>query len=157
LLFLHFFKITNVFFSAVSGSACESDLTLHNLVVLLDLFQRSVKLIELLLCLKHTLKLLICFFFLSFVLSLKDLMLAFSLNAIALHNIVIVMSSFEGGLHLRQLVLNTIELDTCLFTCLAYLSDFLFLLTKLQIDALVLVSKLLSQSVLETCHQGLKK
>ena len=156
LLFLYFFKISNVFFSTVSGAACESNLTLHDLIVLLDLLQSAVKLIKLLLCLQHTLELLICFFFFSFILSLQYLMLAFSLDTIALNNIVIVVGALEGGLHFCQLMLHPIELNTCLFTCLAHFPNFLFLLTKLQIDAFVLVGKLLGQGVLEARHQGLK-
>jgi hypothetical protein len=116
LLFLYFFKISNVFFRTVSSAACESDFTLHDLVVLLDLLQSAVQLIQLLLCLEHTFELLVRFFFFSFVLSLQDLMLAFSFNSIALHNVVIVVGALEGGLHLCQLVLHSIQLDTCLFT-----------------------------------------
>lgn len=116
LLFLYLFKISNVFFGTVSGTACESDFTFHDLIVLLDLLQSAIQLIELFLCLKHTFKLLIRFFLLTFVLPLQDFMLAFSFNSIALHNIVVVMGAFEGGLHLCQLMLHSVQLDTCLFT-----------------------------------------
>jgi len=83
-------------------------------------------------------------------------MLAFSFNSIALHNVVIVVGALEGGLHLCQLVLHSIQLDTCLFTWLANLPNFLFFLAKLQIDALVLVGELLGQGILEARHEGLK-
>lgn len=51
LLFLDFFKISDVLFSSVSRSSCQSNFTLHDFVVFFNLFQCPVELVEFLLSL----------------------------------------------------------------------------------------------------------
>ena len=70
MLLLRLFKVNDVFFSAICCAAGNSDLTLHDLVVLFDLLECAVELIELLLSLEDALELLICLFLPSFVLLL---------------------------------------------------------------------------------------
>lgn len=116
LLFLYLFQVAHVFLGTVSGAAGESDFTLHDFVILFDLLQSAVQLIQLFLCLEHTLQLFVCFFLLAFVLSLQDFVLAFGFNSIALHDVVVVVGALEGSLHLCELVLHSVKLHTGLFT-----------------------------------------
>jgi len=55
LALLLLFKVHNWLFSTVSGSPCDSNFRLHDLIILLNLLESSVKLVELLLSLKHSL------------------------------------------------------------------------------------------------------
>jgi len=64
------FKVDNWLFSTVCSSSCNSNFRLHDLVVFLNLLQSSVQLVEFFLSLEYPLKLIISFFFLSFVLFL---------------------------------------------------------------------------------------
>lgn len=112
--------------------------------------------IELFLGFKHTFQLLVSLFFFSLVLALEDLVLLLSVNTIALHNVVIIVSALKSCLHAGKLVLHAIELDTCLFTGLSNFAHFLFLFAKLKVYALVFVCQLLSQGILEPRHQRLK-
>ena len=82
-------------------------------------------------------------------------MLTFSLCAITLHNVVVVMGSLEGRLHTGKLMLNAIELHTGLLARLSDLSDRFFGFTKFQVDTLMLIRQLLGQSVLQTGHERL--
>ena len=83
-------------------------------------------------------------------------MLTLSLDTVALHDVVVVVGTLESRLHLGQLVLNSVELHTSFLAALANLADFLFLFAEGQIDTLVLIRQLLSKSVLQTGHEGLK-
>lgn len=49
-------------------------------------------------------------------------MLTFGLSAVALDDVIVIMSALEGGLHARQLVLHSVELHTGLFSMLADLA-----------------------------------
>jgi len=63
------------------------------------------------------------------------------------------MRAFEAGLHLGELMLHSIQLNTCLLTRLAHFAYFFFFLPQLQIHTFVLIRKLLRESVLEGHHQ----
>jgi len=108
LFLLGFFEVNDVFFSAIGSAAGNSDLTLHDLVVLFDLLECAVELVELFLSLQDTLELLISLFLPGFVLLLQDLQLFLSINTVLLHNIVVVVGALESGLHLGKLVLNSV-------------------------------------------------
>lgn len=43
-------------------------------------------------------------------------MLLFSVDTVTLDDVVVVVGALESGLHAGKLVLNAIQLDTCLFT-----------------------------------------
>ena len=104
---------------------------------------------------EHTLQLLVSLLFLAFILALQDLVLSFGLGSVALHDVVVVVSALECGLHARQLMLHAIQLHTSLLTRLSNLADGLFGLAKFQINTLVLVRQLLSEGVLQARHQRL--
>jgi hypothetical protein len=82
-------------------------------------------------------------------------MLSFRFNTVPLHDVVVFMSSFEGRLHLCKLVLNAVQLDTCVFASLSDFADLLFFFTKTEINSLMLVRQLFGQSILESNHQNL--
>ncbi len=63
------------------------------------------------------------------------------------------MSSFELGVHLGELMLNSIELHTSVFSLLFDFTNLFFLLSKLKVDSFVLVGQLLRQSILKTGHE----
>lgn len=111
--------------------------------------------VELLLGLKHSLQLLVRLLLLALVLALEDLVLSFGLGSVPLHDVVIVMGAFECRLHAGQLVLDSIELHTGLFSRLSDLPYGLLSLAELEVDTFVLVCELLGQSVLQARHQGL--
>jgi hypothetical protein len=127
LLLLRLFQVNNALLSPISRSACDCYLRLHHLVVLAHLLQCAVQLVQLFLCLCHSFELFFSFFLLSFELFLQHFMLLLSINPILLNDIVVVMCSLKRRLHLRQLVLHTVELDTCLFTGLLHFSHLFFL------------------------------
>ena len=54
-------------------------------------------------------------------------MLFLSIYPVLLHYVVVVVRSFEGGLHLGELVLHAVELHTSLLSVLLDLAHFLFL------------------------------
>ena len=83
-------------------------------------------------------------------------MLTFGFNSVSLHNVVVVVGTFKSGLHFGELVLDTVQLYTGVFTGLSHFTDFFLLLTELKINALVFISQLLSQGVLETDHENLQ-
>lgn len=83
-------------------------------------------------------------------------MLTLGLDSVPLHDIVVVVSSFESCLHLGELVLHAVELNTGVLTRLAHLTDFFLFFAKLEVDALVFSRQLLGQGILETDHQDLK-
>ena len=155
LLLLGLLEVGDVLLGTICGAPRNGNFRLHDLVVFLDLLQRPVKLVQFFLGLKHALELLIGLLLLALVLALEDLVLALGLGAVALHDVVVVVSALESGLHARQLVLNAIQLDTGLLAGLADLADGFLALTQLQVDALVLVSQLLRQRVLQARHQRL--
>ena len=155
LLLLAFFEVNDVFFSAIGCAAGNSDLTLHDLVVLFDLLECAVELVQLLLSFQDTLELFISLFLPSFVLLLQDLQLFLSIHTVLLYNIVVVVGALESGLHLGELVLDSVELNTDFLTLLLDLADFFLLLAELQIDALMLVGQLLSQGILKALHKRL--
>jgi len=142
LLFLNFFEVTHILFCAVSGAAGKCELTLHHFVVFFDLLQRAVELVELVLGFKNTFELFIGFFFLRFVLALEDFVLAFGFDAVALNDVVVVVGALECGLHFGELVLDSVELYTGVFTRLADFTHFFFLLSKLEIDTFMLIRQL---------------
>ena len=82
-------------------------------------------------------------------------MLSLSLSPVALHDVVVIVSALECGLHARQLMLHAVQLHTSLLTRLSNLADGLFGLAKFQINTLVLVRQLLRESILQTGHQRL--
>ena len=61
-------------------------------------------------------------------------MLFLSIYSVLLDNVVVIMSSFEGCLHLSQLVLHSIQLHTYLLSLLLDLADLFLLLSKLMIN-----------------------
>lgn len=83
-------------------------------------------------------------------------MLAFGLNSVPLHNIVVVMGAFKSCLHFGELMLDPVQLHTGVFTGLAHFTDFFFFLAELQIYTLVFIRQLLSQSILKADHQYLE-
>lgn len=119
------------------------------------MLESSVQLVELFLGLKDSFELLISFFLLSFVLTLKDLVLSLSINTVSLHNVVVVMCALKSRLHLGKLMLNTVQLHTSLFAGLSDLANFFLFLSELQVNTFVLVSELFGKSVLQTRHQRL--
>ena len=143
--------------STIGCSSCYSDLTFHNFVILLNLLESSVELVEFFLSFEHSFKLLISFLFLAFVLALQDLILALSFHSISLDNVIVVVSALKGSLHASKLMLYTVKLNTGFFSRLSNFPDFFLFLSELQINTLVLICQLLSQSVLQPCHQGLYK
>ena len=155
LLLLCLLEVTDVFLSTVCCTPGNCNFRLHHFIVLFDLFESTVKLVELFLGLEDALELLISLLFLAFILALEDLVLPFSFSAIPLHNVVVVVGPLEGRLHARQLMLNSVELHTGLLARLADLADGLFALAKFQVDAFVLIRKLLRQGVLQSRHEGL--
>jgi hypothetical protein len=68
------------------------------------------------LSLEHLLELLVGLFLLGFVLFLEDLVLLLSFDAVLLDDVVVVVGALEGGLHLCELMLDSVELDTDLFS-----------------------------------------
>ena len=76
-------------------------------------------------------------------------------GSISLDDILVVMFSLKLGLHLGKLMLDSIELHTCLFTILFDSSNFIFFFSELQVNTLVLIGQLLRQSILQTGHQRL--
>ena len=84
-------------------------------------------------------------------------MLAFGFDSVPLHDVVIVVRAFETGLHLGELVLHSVQLNTCFLTCLAYFTHFFLFLPQLEIHALVLIRELLGEGVLEGYHQHLNQ
>ena len=105
--------------------------------------------------LEHALQLLVSLLLLAFILTLQDLVLSLRLGPVALHDVVVIVSALECGLHARQLVLHAVQLHTSLLTRLSNLADGLFGLAKFQIDTFVLVRQLLRESILQTGHQRL--
>lgn len=105
--------------------------------------------------LEHSLELVVGLVFLVFVLLLKDFVLLLCLDSVALDDVIVVVSALEFGLHLGQLVLNSVQLDTGIFSRLLDLADFFFPLAELEIDSLVLVRQLLGQGILQPRHQWL--
>jgi hypothetical protein len=83
-------------------------------------------------------------------------MLPLSFSSVSHDDVEVVMGAFKLSLHFGKLMLDTIELYTCLLTVLLHSSDFIFFLTELQVNSLVLIGQLLGQSILKTSHQGLK-
>ena len=79
-------------------------------------------------------------------------MLLLSINAVALHDVIIVMGTLKGGLHASELVLYAVQLNTRLFTGLTDLAHLLFLFAQLKVHALVFVGQLLGQGVLKPRH-----
>jgi hypothetical protein len=65
--------------------------------------------------------------------------LALGFHSVPLHDVVVVVRAFEAGLHLGELMLHSVQLDTSLFAGLAHFAHLLFLLPQLKIHALVLV------------------
>jgi hypothetical protein len=63
------------------------------------------------------------------------------------------MSSLEFGLHFSKLMLNTVHLDTSIFTLLFDFSNFFLFFTELKINALVLIGQLFGQGSLESSHE----
>lgn len=155
LLLLNFFEVSDVFFGTVGRTSCQRELRLHDLVVFLNLFQSAVELIKLVLSLEDSFELLIGLLLLTFVLALEDFVLALGFHSVPLHDVVVVVSAFKSGLHLGELMLDTIQLHTGVFTGLAHLAHFFLLLAESEINTLVLIGQLLSQSVLEADHQHL--
>jgi len=129
LLLLGLFEVSNILFGAICCAPRNSNLRLHHLVVLLNLFESAIELVKLFLGFEDALELLIRLLLLALVLALENFVLPLGLGAVTLHDIVIIVSPLEGGLHARQLMLNAIELHTCLLTGLANLADRLFSLT----------------------------
>ena len=127
LFLLGLLEVSDIFFCAVSCTACYSDLTLHHLVVFFNLLECTVELVKLFLRLEHTLKLLIGLFFTTFILFLENLKLFLGVNTILLHDIVVIVSTFKCGLHLCELMLHSVQLHTDLLALLLYFPDFLFL------------------------------
>jgi hypothetical protein len=121
------------------------------------LLERPVKLVEFLLCLEYSLQLVVGLLLLVLVLLLEDLVLLLCLHSVSLDDVVVVVGPLELSLHLCELMLNSIELNTCVFSSLLNLPNFLFLLSQLQVDSLVLVRQLFSEGVLQTGHQRLFK
>jgi len=80
------------------------------------LLKSAVKLIELILSLQHSLELLVGLLLFAFVLALEDFVLALGLDTVPLNDVVVVMSAFKSSLHLGELVLDTIQLNTSVFT-----------------------------------------
>ena len=105
--------------------------------------------------LEHALQLLVSLLLLAFILTLQDLVLSLRLGPVALHDVVVIVSALECGLHARQLVLHAVQLHTSLLTRLSNLADGLFGLAKFQINTLVLIRQLLSEGVLQARHQRL--
>jgi hypothetical protein len=87
---------------------------------------------------------------------LENFVLPFSFNAVPLNDIEVIVGALKAGLHLGELVLNAVELNTSLFTIFSHFTDLFFLLAQLKIDAFVFVGQLLGQSVLEAHHENLK-
>jgi hypothetical protein len=52
-------------------------------------------------------------------------------------------------------MLYTVKLNTSFLSRLSNFPDFFLFLSELQINTLVLICQLLSQSVLQPCHQGM--
>lgn len=82
-------------------------------------------------------------------------MLTLGLHPIPLHDVVVVMGPFKRRLHLGQLMLHAIQLNTGLFSRCAHLPNFLFFFAELEVDTLVLIGQLLREGVLQTHHQDL--
>ena len=156
LLLFGVLEVAHVLLRAVGCAAGQRNFALHDFVVLLDLLESTVELVQFLLGFQYALELLISFLFLALVLALQDLVLTLSFDTVALHDVVVVVGTLESRLHLGQLVLNSVELHTSFLAALANLADFLFLFAEGQIDTLVLIRQLLSKSVLQTGHEGLK-
>ena len=157
LLLLGLLEVADIFFGAVSRAARHRDLTLHDLVVFLNLLQSTIELVEFFLGLEDTLKLFISLFLLALVLTLEDLVLALSLRPVPLHDVVVVVGALEGSLHTGQLMLYTVQLHTSFLSAHPDLTDRLFGLAEFQIDALVLIRQLLGEGVLQARHQRLYK
>lgn len=153
LALLGLFKVDNVLFSTVSSASSDSNLRLHHFVVFFNLLQGSVELIKLFLGFEDTLKLLISLLLLAFILALENLVLTFGFDTVSLHDVIVIVSSFKGGLHASKLMLNSIELHTGLFAGHADLADLFILLAKLQVNTLMSVSELLCKGVLKTTHE----
>ena len=155
LLLLGLLQVGHVLLSSVGCAPSHGDFTLHHFVVLFNLLKRTIKLVKLFLGFEDSLELFVSLFLFALVLALKDFMLALSLGPVTLHDVVVVVSALESGLHAGQLVLDSVKLHTGLFTGLTNLADGLFALTQLEIHSLVLVRQLLGQSVLQTSHERL--
>lgn len=140
LLFLNLFKVSDVLFGTVSCTSGQSQLGLHDLIVLFDLLKSAVKLIELILSLQHSLELLVGLLLFSFVLALENFVLALGLDTVPLNDVVVVMSAFKSSLHLGELVLDTVQLNTGVFTGLAHFAHFFLLLAESEVNTLVLIS-----------------
>jgi hypothetical protein len=70
---------------------------------------------------------------------LEDFVLLFSLYAVSLHDVVVVVGALKSCLHAGQLVLDAIQLNTSLFTSLTNFAHFFLLFAELQIDTFMLV------------------
>lgn len=95
------------------------------------MLQSPVQLVELILGLQDPLQLLIRLLLLALVLSLKYLVLALGFDAVPLDDVVVVVGALEGGLHLGELVLHSIKLDTGVFARFAHFAHFLLFFTEL--------------------------
>ena len=84
-------------------------------------------------------------------------MLTFGLDTVPLDNVVVVVGAFESGLHLSELMLHSVQLDTSVLTGLSDFADFFLFFTELKINTFVLIRQLLCQGVLQTHHQNLNK
>lgn len=140
ILFLfRLFEIHYILLSTVGGASCDRDLALHHFVVFFYLFESAVQLIQLFLGLEHTFQLLIGLFFAAFVLSLLNFKLFFGIDTVLLDDVVVVVSAFEGGLHLGQLMLDSVKLHTDLLSLFLDFSDLFLLLPQFQVNTLVLI------------------
>jgi hypothetical protein len=116
LLLFRLFEVADVLFSSVGGPSGDCNFTLHDLIVFFDLLEGSIELIELFLGFEYSLELLISLFFLAFVLSLQDLILSLCFDSVSLDNVIVVVGALECGLHPGELMLDSVELHTSLFS-----------------------------------------
>jgi hypothetical protein len=119
------------------------------------LLERPIQLIQFLLCFENTFQLIIGFFLFVLVLFLQYLVLLLTLHLIPLNDVVVIVGSFEFGLHFGKLMLDTIELHTGFLSVFLDFTDFFFFFSELKIDSLVLVGQLFGQGILQSCHQRL--
>ena len=135
-------EVAHVLFCAVGGPSRDCNLALHDFVVLFNLLECSIELVQFFLGLEHSFELLVSLLLFAFILALEDLILALSFHSVSLDDVVVVVGALECGLHFGELVLDSVELDTGVFTRLADLTHFFFLLSKLEIDTFMLIRQL---------------
>jgi hypothetical protein len=121
LLLLTELGVGDALLRTVGDTTCPGNLALHLLVVLLNLSQRSVKLVQLLLGLVHLPGLVFDIGLLLLIVLVELFILLLGLLPVPFNDVVVVLRLLILNLHLRQALLDAVQLHTDVFLLLTLL------------------------------------